>query len=141
MSRLANCRQLSNLIAKQDATAAISLAQDSRRLAVAVGNECFSMQTLSVLTMAFLPATFLATIFVMPIMEWQQGMGVVMRPELGLFFGLAVPMTRRIFIAWMYLTRRRKRIEKREEDESREVLEKSLQRGRLDFRPVHAQAA
>jgi Mg2+ and Co2+ transporter CorA len=99
------------------------------------------MQTLSVLTMAFLPATFLATVFAMPIMEWQQGMGVVMRPELGLFFGLAVPMTLGIFVVWTYLTRRRKRVEKKEEDESREALEKSLRRGRLDFRPVHAQAA
>jgi hypothetical protein len=78
--------------------------------------------------MAFLPATFLATVFAMPIMEWEQGMGAIMRPELGLYFGLSVPITLGIFIAWTCLTRRRKRAVEEEERENKEALDQHLRR-------------
>jgi hypothetical protein len=99
------------------------------------------MQTLAILTMAFLPATFLATVFAMPIMEWEQGMGVVMRPEMGLYFGLSVPITLGIFIAWTYLTRRRKRVVEREEHEGRKVLEQRLRRRMQYSTPLSTKSA
>lgn len=93
------------------------------------------MQTLAVVTMAFLPATFLATIFAMPILQWEQGMGAVMRPELGLYFGLCVPVTLGIFGAWAWLTHRRKLDAERKQSQSKEKLMRQLRRKRENYRP------
>lgn len=119
----------------------LSLAEDSKSLAVVAGHDSFSMQTLAILTMAFLPATFLATVFAMPIMEWEKGMGAVMRPEIALYIGLSVPLTVCIFGGWIYLIRQRKRTDDEKKRESRKAVEELAWPKRLPSRPSSAATA
>lgn len=58
------------------------------------------MKTIAVLTMLFLPATFLAAVFSMPCLGWDQ-------PEkVSLYWACVVPITVVTFAAWAGITQR-----------------------------------
>lgn len=91
------------------------------------------MMTIAIMTMAFLPATFFATIFAMPILKWDESQ--VMMPQMWLYVELVVPITFIIFVVWVYLTyRRKKRV-----GEEEKIRTKSLIR-QLHWRQQHYQS-
>ncbi|KAL3487814.1 hypothetical protein BJX62DRAFT_240650 [Aspergillus germanicus] len=61
-----------NLIAQMDGTVNIELAKDSKEIAAASKRDSSAMKIVAVLTTVFLPGTFMATIFAMPLFDWSE---------------------------------------------------------------------
>lgn len=59
-----------NLIAREEARASIKLADASLKIAEAAKGDSGAMKTVAVMTMLFLPATFFAALFSMPLLQW-----------------------------------------------------------------------
>lgn len=85
--------QIFNLIAREDTAATIRLAEAARR-------DSSSMKTLAVMTMAFLPATFLATVFAIPGLTRDQP------PGFSVYLAVSIPTTVAILLAWAGITQR-----------------------------------
>ncbi|OIW25352.1 hypothetical protein CONLIGDRAFT_91180 [Coniochaeta ligniaria NRRL 30616] len=82
-----------NLIAREDTAATIRLAEATKR-------DSSSMKTLAVMTMAFLPATFLASVFAMP------SLAVDKPPRFGVYLAVTIPTTVAILLGWAAITQR-----------------------------------
>ncbi|KAB5566743.1 hypothetical protein GE09DRAFT_745768 [Coniochaeta sp. 2T2.1] len=90
--RVANqLTRIFNLIARQDTKATIQLAEAAKR-------DGSSMKTVAVMTMAFLPATFVATVFAMPSLTANSPTEL----GLGLYLAVAIPTTIGILLLWIY---------------------------------------
>ncbi|KAL6823922.1 hypothetical protein V8C40DRAFT_246843 [Trichoderma camerunense] len=63
---------LFNLIAQADSLINVSLAQDSREMAVASKQDSSAMKIIALLTTFFLPGTFIASFFAMPLFNWSE---------------------------------------------------------------------
>jgi membrane protein implicated in regulation of membrane protease activity len=83
------------------------------------------MMTIAIMTMFFLPATFFATIFAMPILGWdEEHGGTMMMPQMWLYVELALPVTTLIFVIWGLLTCwRNRRVRRREQDRKERMVE------------------
>lgn len=69
------------------------------------------MMTISILTMAFLPATAVAAICSMSVFDWSQPQGVVVSPHFWIFWAVVLPLTFTLmasWFAWFYLYRKPK---------------------------------
>ncbi|KAI9688967.1 MAG: hypothetical protein M1822_000704 [Bathelium mastoideum] len=105
---------LFNLIAQRDASANIELAKDSRTIAFASQHDSDSMKTIAMMTMAFLPATFFATFFATPLLQWNASK--VIQTRFWVFWAFTIPITALVFALWFGITKRqaiRKRVENR----------------------------
>jgi uncharacterized membrane protein len=122
------------LIAKEDSISAFELAADSKAIAVATANDGFSMKAIAMMTMAFLPATFLVTVFAMPILHWDES--DVMGPGMWIYVAISLSVTAVIFIVWLYMTRRQTQKSKNEDKTRRARLQREIQRFRLAHRPT-----
>jgi Mg2+ and Co2+ transporter CorA len=58
------------MITQRDGSLNIALARDSRTLAAASKRDSSSMKTLAAMTALFLPGTFVASFFAMPVFNW-----------------------------------------------------------------------
>ncbi|KAK3384634.1 hypothetical protein B0T24DRAFT_609157 [Lasiosphaeria ovina] len=88
---------LYNLIAKSDAGASISLAKAAK-------DDSSSMKTVAVVTMAFLPATFFAAVFAMPLLKWDAS--PVVQDNFWVYLAFALPSTALVFTIWVIITQR-----------------------------------
>jgi flagellar biosynthesis/type III secretory pathway M-ring protein FliF/YscJ len=125
--------QLFNLIAQRDSNANIELAKDSRTIALASRQDSAAMKTIAIMTMAFLPATFFATLFATPLLQWNTPH--VIQKSFWVFWAFTVPVTILIFIIWIAITRRhelRKRVEIRRQRAKIRKKTKSLPQRRAD---------
>ncbi|KAF2667557.1 hypothetical protein BT63DRAFT_480505 [Microthyrium microscopicum] len=107
---------LFNLIAKEDANANIELAKDSKTLAISSKHDSSSMKTVAVMTMAFLPGTFFAALFALPLLQWTEP-GVIRR-NFWIYWAFTLPFTALIFLLWIAITKRqviRRRLENRKQ--------------------------
>ncbi|KAK4185072.1 hypothetical protein QBC35DRAFT_504581 [Podospora australis] len=100
---MALAAQLSwNQIGYQDTQANLKIASDTRR-------DSNQMRSIAFLTMIFLPATFLASLFSMTFFNWDASEGEhVVSPLLWIYFALAVGITLIVVGCWYLFTRRRK---------------------------------
>ena len=62
---------LNNIIMREDVKMNLEIAESSRTFAIESKRDSSSMMTLAVVTMAFLPGTFVASFFAMPMFDWQ----------------------------------------------------------------------
>ncbi|KAK5662180.1 hypothetical protein OQA88_8085 [Cercophora sp. LCS_1] len=85
-----------NIVAKEDAEA-------SRALAAATRRDSESMKTLAIVTMAFLPATFFATLFSMPVFDWESS--PVVQDGFRVYLAWALPSSALVFALWAATTR------------------------------------
>ena len=86
--------QLFNLIAQQEAKVAIAVAEDSRTLAFAGKEDSTAMKTPAGVTVAFLPGTFVAAVFAMPLFDWNaSGGGTVVSNRFWIYGAPTVPLT------------------------------------------------
>ena len=72
------------------------------------------MKTLAVVTMLFLPGTFIASFFAMPLFDWQAPHGQVVDSRLWIYFVVTIPLTGftcAVWWAWITLKTRRQRKE------------------------------
>lgn len=105
---------MSNLIAQQESKANQNIATQSAivavktaEIAVAAQRDSSSMKAIAALTMVFLPFTFIATLFAMPMFDWHAEQGQpVMSPRSQRYFGLywaaATPLTFVVLCSWLF---------------------------------------
>jgi Mg2+ and Co2+ transporter CorA len=73
-------------------------------LAHAAERNSSSMETIAVMTILFLPATFFAALFAIPSLRWDQP--VVIQDRYWVYWAFTVPTTALIFVAWISITKR-----------------------------------
>lgn len=74
-------------------------------LAAATKRDSSAMKTIAVMTMAFLPATFLAALFALPVLEWEHKRNVQF-DGFQLYWAIAISTTAVVFVVWALVTQR-----------------------------------
>ena len=87
--------KLFNLITRSDVQASIELARATK-------NDSSSMKTIAIMTMAFLPATFFAALFAMPMLEWKST--PVIQERFWMYWAFTLPCTALVFLLWFLIT-------------------------------------
>lgn len=99
------------------------MAEDSRTLASASKEDSTAMKTLAALTVVFLPGTFVASLFAMPLFEWNAADdGMVVSKRLWVYWAVTVPLTCLTIVVWVLWTRRQARVHRVLERRAREEL-------------------
>ena len=87
-------------LSRQDQQYNIAIAEASKVIAEETKKDGSSMKTLALVTMCFLPATAVSSIFAMPLFDWQARDGKVVNPLLWVYFVLAIPLTMATIGIW-----------------------------------------
>lgn len=115
--------QLFNLIIQKEARVGIAVAEDSLTLASASKEDSTARKTLPAVTVAFLPGTFVAAIFAMPLFEWDAvGEGMVVSNRFWIYWAVTVPLTFLTLAVWVLWTRRQAKVHRVLERRAREEL-------------------
>ena len=115
--------QLFNLIAQKEAKVGIAVAEDSRTLASASKEDSTAMKTLAAVTVAFLPGTFVASFFAMPLFEWDAvAEGIVVSKRFWIYWAVTVPLTCLTLVVWVLWTKRQAKVQTISEKRAREEL-------------------
>ena len=67
------------------------------------------MKTVAIMTMVFLPGTFLAALFAVPSLQWTADRVVTSR--FWVYWAITIPMTLAVFAIWAVITMRQKLID------------------------------
>ncbi|XWX01912.1 hypothetical protein V2A60_009942 [Cordyceps javanica] len=108
-----------NMMTQEDSLRGIELAQSTHQIAHASYRDSSSMKTLAIVTMFFLPGSFVSAMFSMPMFEWTKAdpdspsIGVGLLPQFALYWVITLPLTLVIFslyLLWLWhLKRQRQR--------------------------------
>ena len=79
-------------LSRQDQHTSIDIAEASKTIAEETKKDGYSMKTLAVVTMLFLPATSVSSILAMPLFHWDGNESVV-SPRLWVYFVLSITLT------------------------------------------------
>lgn len=89
------------------------------------------MKTLAIVTMFFLPGSFISSLFSTPCFKWDNidlsdtdTIGVPLAPQFGLYWAITIPLTGITFLfyfAWLYYQRRLIKSELNDEDDYDEL--------------------
>ncbi|MCJ1353429.1 MAG: hypothetical protein MMC33_003415 [Icmadophila ericetorum] len=105
-----------NLIAQADSNSNTSIARDSKAIALASQHDSASMKTIAVLTTAFLPGTWVAAFFAVPLFNWNAGPDEqVLNGRFWVYWAVTLPLTAIVmgaWWAWMVWRQNRDRAEK-----------------------------
>ncbi|KAI1610168.1 hypothetical protein EDD36DRAFT_317275 [Exophiala viscosa] len=99
-----------HLIQEDDALSAGEMARDCKLLAMASQRDSASMKCIAVVTMLFLPGTFVAALLSIPLFDWQAKSTELMyrtsywKPRITIFLALTVPITLLTFGVWGFWT-------------------------------------
>jgi Mg2+ and Co2+ transporter CorA len=96
--------QLFTLMTHEDASVNTELAESSRQIAEAAKRDSSSMKTVAIMTMAFLPGTFIAALFAIPSLDWQ-GENVITK-QFWVYWAFTIPATALVFLIWLLLDNR-----------------------------------
>ncbi|CAD6594358.1 MAG: hypothetical protein ASARMPRED_009242 [Alectoria sarmentosa] len=79
----------------------VEVAKDSKSIAAASKRDSSAMKSIALLTMLFLPATFVSTVFAMPILDWNadRASAVVTR-HAWLYLAVTLPLTIMVLSVW-----------------------------------------
>ncbi|KZT54850.1 hypothetical protein CALCODRAFT_372556 [Calocera cornea HHB12733] len=92
---------VNTFISQRDNKLNLSVAADSRALAVSAKTDSTAMKSIAVLTMFFLPSTFLASLFAMPVFNWSAGPEEsVIDSRAWIYLAIAVPLTAAALGLW-----------------------------------------
>ncbi|KAL9636157.1 MAG: hypothetical protein Q9164_002996 [Protoblastenia rupestris] len=112
------------IAAKADLKANLQVAQDSKNIAAAAKSDSAAMRTVAAaakrdssdmksiafVTLAFLPGTFIAAMFAMPLFNWQAASGEpIVTARFAIYWAVALPLTFGVLGTWMLLMRKKKR--------------------------------
>jgi Mg2+ and Co2+ transporter CorA len=91
-------------IALAESSAAIAKAgkEDSavmRTIAIESKKDSSAMKTIAVLGMFFLPGTFVAAIFAMPVFDWD-GNTLIVKPGFKYYWAVTAPLTLFVLLSW-----------------------------------------
>lgn len=121
--------QLFNLIAQQETRISISVAEDSRMLARATKEDSTAMRTLAAVTVFFLPGTFVAAVFSMPLFDWDAQTGAtstVISKRLWIYWAFAGPLTLGTLAVWFIWTRLQTRRRRTRDSEGKEAFYREM---------------
>lgn len=102
----------------RDQQTSISIAEASKTIAEETKKDSASMKTLALVTMCFLPATSVSSIFAMPLFDWDQKGRKVVSPSIWIYFVFASALTLLTVGTW-WLWQRRLRSGNRVRDASK----------------------
>jgi hypothetical protein len=106
-----------SLFSQEDQSIGIDIAKVSKSIALESRRDSSSMKTLAVVTMVFLPGTFIATFFAMPLFDWQAPNGQVVDKRIWIYFLVAIPLTAfTCAVWWAWFTLKTRREQKENED-------------------------
>lgn len=91
-------------MAKREYKATIELAKDSRSIALASRYDSSAMKAIAFITMAFLPATFFAALFAMPLFKWEESL--VVQGRFWVYLAFVLPTTATIPVIWFFVSHR-----------------------------------
>ncbi|MCJ1324670.1 hypothetical protein MMC10_001332 [Thelotrema lepadinum] len=92
-----------NFMAQKDNLVNISLANDSRRIAAASKRDSTAMKTIAVVTMFFLPGTYIAALFAVPVFNWDAGPDVsVVTYRFWYYWATTLPLTALVLLIWAF---------------------------------------
>jgi Mg2+ and Co2+ transporter CorA len=75
-----------SLFLQEDQSIRIDVAKASKSIALESRRDSLPMKTLAVATMVFLPGTFIATFFAMPLFDWHASNGQVVDKRIRIYF-------------------------------------------------------
>ncbi|CZR58383.1 uncharacterized protein PAC_08275 [Phialocephala subalpina] len=91
---------LFNLLTHQDAVSNFELSQATMKLGEATKRDSSSMKTIAIMTMAFLPGTFLSTLFTLPQLQWKHDRDGIVQGQFWIYWAFALPATVLVFVVW-----------------------------------------
>ncbi|KAI4702892.1 hypothetical protein J4E81_001765 [Alternaria sp. BMP 2799] len=86
---------LFNLLTRDDAKTGKDIALTARK-------DSYSMKTIAIMTMIFLPPTFFATLFAMPLLRWDGPK--VIQPAFGIYWAASLPTTAAVLLIWHWMS-------------------------------------
>lgn len=107
-------------MSREDQQLSISIADASKSIAEETKKDGTSMKTLAVVTMLFLPATSVSSIFSMPLFDWEEDDSRVVRPAIWVYFVFATLLTiLTVGTWWIWQRRLAQHRQSREADKSK----------------------
>jgi Mg2+ and Co2+ transporter CorA len=83
---------------------AAELNRVSVLIAQRAAEDSSAMKTIAVMTMLFLPGTFFAALFALPLLKWDESN--VIQKKFWVYWAFTLPATVLVFIVWKVLTSR-----------------------------------
>ncbi|KAE8441435.1 hypothetical protein EG329_004961 [Mollisiaceae sp. DMI_Dod_QoI] len=93
-----------SFIAQKDAKASIEISNLSAQLALNSKRDSSAMKTISIVGMLFLPGTFIAAIFSMPVFNWEGNGTPIAKPAFGYYWAIMLPLTTVVLVVWSLVT-------------------------------------
>ena len=90
--------KIHNLIAQHDNIITQEIANDSRKISAASKRDSSAMKAIAVLTMCFLPGTFIAIMFTMPLFAWDDG--ITVSEHFWIYWTVTLPLTAAVLTLW-----------------------------------------
>ncbi|KAI9838488.1 MAG: hypothetical protein M1838_004562 [Thelocarpon superellum] len=125
---------VSNLMMQKDNAINIEVAKDSKSIASASKRDGTAMKTIAIVTILFLPGTYISTLFAMPLFDWDAGPGEpVATARFWIYWAVTGPLTIVTLIIWLLWLRREVARNRQEDEDARESgnLEPGRRRGSL----------
>ena len=86
------------------------------------------MKTLALVTVVFLPGTFVAAFFAVPIFQWDAGVGEqIISRRFWIYWAVTLPLTLMTIIPWVLWTRRKNAAHRLQLKKAREKFAKDVQ--------------
>lgn len=103
------------MMAHHDNKNSIDLATSTHQISKASYRDASSMKTLAIVTMFFLPGSFVSALFSMPMFDWDKAksaprsIGVALLPQFSLYWVITLPLTIATFclyFIWLWYLKR-----------------------------------
>ena len=86
------------------------------------------MKTIAAVTIVFLPGTFIAALFAMPLFQWDAvGDSKVVSNRFWIYWAVTVPLTFLTLLFWLLWTKRQARMHRSTEKRAREELRSDIE--------------
>jgi hypothetical protein len=84
---------------------ALEDAKNSKTIALATRKDSYNMKAIFIVTMIFLPPTFFATLFAMPLLKWDDPK--VEQPGFEIYWAVSLPTTAIVLSVWHVMSSKR----------------------------------
>lgn len=103
-----------NLVAQRDNKDNLKMAKISADIAAVTKDDSFAMRTIAVMSITFLPGTFVASFFSMSMFNWQAaGTDPVLSSRFWIYWAVTLPLTLLVFSVWFFWLHQHKKHEPR----------------------------
>ncbi|KAF2728631.1 hypothetical protein EJ04DRAFT_556623 [Polyplosphaeria fusca] len=90
-----------NLVAQRDNRDNRNLAEISTEIAITTKDDSFAMRTIAIMSIIFLPGTFVASFFSMSMFNWQASKAEpVVSSRFWIYWAVTLPLTIAVFLGW-----------------------------------------